>query len=97
MKTHGRFSEIDPHRCIAKTWLLPGSCGLIFHAHCRILYTSRSSFSPCKVIPAWQRSLPSETQQRIEQLSLVQLETLGLDLLDFKGLTDLHNWLAHNQ
>jgi Domain of unknown function (DUF4351) len=42
-------------------------------------------------------SLPNETQQRVDQLSLTQLETLSLDLLGFTGLTDLQDWLTQNQ
>jgi flagellar biosynthesis/type III secretory pathway protein FliH len=42
-------------------------------------------------------SLPNETEQRVAQLSLTQLETLSLDLLGFTGLTDLQDWLAQNQ
>ncbi len=33
-------------------------------------------------------------QQQIQELSLLQLETLGLDLLDFTDLNALHSWLA---
>jgi hypothetical protein len=42
-------------------------------------------------------SLPNETQQRVDQLSLTQLETLSLDLLGFADLTDLQDWLTQNQ
>jgi hypothetical protein len=42
-------------------------------------------------------SLPSETQQRVDQLSLTQLETLSLDLLGFTDLADLQSWLAQNR
>jgi Domain of unknown function (DUF4351) len=43
------------------------------------------------------KSLPSETQQQIGQLSLAQLETLSLDLLGFANVGDLQDWLSHNQ
>lgn len=42
-------------------------------------------------------SLPNETQEKIEQLSLTQLETLGEELLDFTDLAALQPWLAQNQ
>ncbi|MBC8123217.1 MAG: DUF4351 domain-containing protein [Gemmatimonadaceae bacterium] len=41
-------------------------------------------------------ALSSETQQRIEQLSLTQLETLGEELLDFADLADLEQWFVLN-
>jgi flagellar biosynthesis/type III secretory pathway protein FliH len=42
------------------------------------------------------KSLSSETQQQIGQLSLEQLETLSLDLLNFAGVADLQQWLDQN-
>ncbi len=42
------------------------------------------------------KSLSSETQQQIGQLSLTQLETLSLDLLGFTDLADLQQWLVQN-
>lgn len=41
--------------------------------------------------------LLNETQQSVEQLSLVQLETLGVDLLDFVDVAALQHWLAQNR
>ncbi|BAY26870.1 hypothetical protein NIES2100_66860 [Calothrix sp. NIES-2100] len=41
--------------------------------------------------------LPQEVQQRIQSLSLEQLETLGEALLDFSAIADLLNWLQANQ
>jgi hypothetical protein len=37
--------------------------------------------------------LPAPWQNRVEQLSLEQLENLGMALLDFKSLPDLETWL----
>jgi Domain of unknown function (DUF4351) len=33
----------------------------------------------------------------LDQLSLIQLETLAVDLLGFTDLADLQSWLAQNQ
>jgi predicted transposase YdaD len=41
--------------------------------------------------------LSPEVQQRIESLSLNQLEALGEALLDFTAMKDLLNWLQANQ
>ncbi|MEH2182400.1 DUF4351 domain-containing protein [Nostoc sp.] len=41
--------------------------------------------------------LPQEVQQRIQTLSLEQLEALGETLLDFSAIADLLNWLEANQ
>lgn len=41
--------------------------------------------------------LSSELQERIQSLSLNQLETLGEALLDFTAMEDLLNWLQTNQ
>lgn len=41
-------------------------------------------------------SLSPELQQRIQQLSVEQLEELGEELLDFTSVDNLTNWL-HNQ
>ena len=38
--------------------------------------------------------LPQEVRQRIETLSLEQLENLGEALLDFQGMTDLEAWFS---
>ncbi|MBW4619673.1 MAG: DUF2887 domain-containing protein [Cyanosarcina radialis HA8281-LM2] len=38
--------------------------------------------------------LPQEVRQRVESLSLEQLENLGEALLDFTSMTDLDAWLA---
>ncbi|MBW4619677.1 MAG: Rpn family recombination-promoting nuclease/putative transposase [Cyanosarcina radialis HA8281-LM2] len=38
--------------------------------------------------------LPPEVRQRVESLSLEQLENLGEALLDFTSMTDLDAWLA---
>ena len=35
-----------------------------------------------------------ELQSQVQALSLVQLESLGVDLLDFTSLSDLEDWLA---
>jgi flagellar biosynthesis/type III secretory pathway protein FliH len=43
------------------------------------------------------KSLSSETQQQIGQLSLTQLETLSVEFLDFAGVADLQHWLTQNQ
>jgi Domain of unknown function (DUF4351) len=43
------------------------------------------------------KSLSSETQQQIGQLSLTQLETLGVEFLDFADVAALHHWLTQNQ
>jgi hypothetical protein len=43
------------------------------------------------------KSLSSETQKQIAQLSLAQLETLSLDFLDFADVADLQHWLTQNQ
>ncbi len=40
--------------------------------------------------------LPQEVQERIQSLSLEQLEALGEALLDFTGLEDLLSWLEEN-
>jgi predicted transposase YdaD len=37
--------------------------------------------------------LPNALQAQVQQLPLVQLETLGKMLLDFQSLTDLEAWL----
>ncbi len=37
--------------------------------------------------------LPQDVRQRIETLSLSQLENLGEALLDFQGMADLQVWL----
>ena len=41
--------------------------------------------------------LSPELQQRIQSLSLNQLETLGEALLDFTAMEDLLHWLQANQ
>ncbi|KAB8317546.1 DUF4351 domain-containing protein [Tolypothrix campylonemoides VB511288] len=41
--------------------------------------------------------LPQEARERIQTLSLEQLEALGEALLDFTAIEDLLNWLAANQ
>ncbi|NJM74024.1 MAG: DUF4351 domain-containing protein [Scytonema sp. RU_4_4] len=38
--------------------------------------------------------LPQQVRQRVESLSLEQLENLGEALLDFTSMTDLDAWLA---
>jgi predicted transposase YdaD len=38
--------------------------------------------------------LPQEVRQRIETLSLEQLENLGEALLDFQGMADLEAWFS---
>jgi flagellar biosynthesis/type III secretory pathway protein FliH len=43
------------------------------------------------------KSLSSETQQQIAQLSLAQLEKLGVEFLDFVNVGDLQDWLDQNQ
>jgi Domain of unknown function (DUF4351) len=43
------------------------------------------------------KSLSSEMQQQIDQLSLGQLETLGVDFLDFADVAALQHWLTQNQ
>jgi hypothetical protein len=42
------------------------------------------------------KSLSSETQQQISQLSLAQLETLSVEFLDFANVGDLQDWLTQN-
>ncbi len=42
-------------------------------------------------------ALDEALQQHIQELSVSQLETLGLDLLDFTDLNALHSWLATNR
>ena len=37
--------------------------------------------------------LPQQTRQRVENLSLEQLENLGEALLDFSSMADLQTWL----
>jgi hypothetical protein len=37
--------------------------------------------------------LPQEARDRVETLSLEQLENLGEALLDFQAITDLLSWL----
>lgn len=37
--------------------------------------------------------LPAELRSQVEQLSIVQLESLGEALLDFEQLSDLMTWL----
>lgn len=39
--------------------------------------------------------LPSSIAEQLEQLSIVQLESLGEALLEFSSLTDLETWLEH--
>lgn len=41
--------------------------------------------------------LSPELQERIQSLSLNQLETLGEALLDFTAMEDLLNWLQTNK
>lgn len=41
--------------------------------------------------------LSPEVQQRIQSLTLSQLEALGEALLDFTARSDLLNWLQSNQ
>lgn len=41
--------------------------------------------------------LPQEVRERIQTLSLEQLESLGEALLDFTAIEDLLNWLSANQ
>ncbi|MGK7942512.1 MAG: DUF4351 domain-containing protein [Crocosphaera sp.] len=41
--------------------------------------------------------LSPEVYQKIENLSLEQLENLGEALLDFSSMTDLENWLDENR
>jgi len=41
--------------------------------------------------------LPQEFRERIQTLSLEQLEALGEALLDFTAIEDLLNWLEVNQ
>jgi Domain of unknown function (DUF4351) len=41
--------------------------------------------------------LPVELRSQVEQLSLGQLESLSEALLDFSELTDLVNWLNHQE
>ncbi|MEH2270031.1 MAG: DUF4351 domain-containing protein, partial [Nostoc sp.] len=41
--------------------------------------------------------LSPELQERIQSLSLNQLENLGEALLDFTAMEDLFNWLQTNQ
>ena len=38
----------------------------------------------------------SEVRQKVENLSLEQLENLGEALLDFSSMTNLENWLEEN-
>ncbi|BAZ05790.1 DUF4351 domain-containing protein [Calothrix sp. NIES-3974] len=39
-------------------------------------------------------TLTPQLQERIQRLSVSQLEDLGEALLDFNAITDLENWLA---
>ncbi|ODG99507.1 hypothetical protein A4S05_04440 [Nostoc sp. KVJ20] len=41
--------------------------------------------------------LSPELQERIQSLSLNQLENIGESLLDFTAMEDLFNWLQTNQ
>ncbi|UBF26517.1 Rpn family recombination-promoting nuclease/putative transposase [Kovacikia minuta CCNUW1] len=41
--------------------------------------------------------LSQQVQSQVEALSIIQLETLGEALLDFRELTDLDDWLQENQ
>ncbi len=41
--------------------------------------------------------LSPEVRDRIQSLSLIQLEALGEALLDFTTIADLLNWLQANQ
>lgn len=41
--------------------------------------------------------LPEAVKERIQSLSLEQLEALGEALLDFSAIADLLNWLQANQ
>lgn len=43
------------------------------------------------------RELSPQLQERIQSLSLNQLENLGEALLDFNAMEDLLNWLQTNQ
>lgn len=43
------------------------------------------------------RELSPEVQERIQSLSVNQLEALGEALLDFTAMEDLLNWLQANQ
>jgi hypothetical protein len=38
--------------------------------------------------------LPPDVRQRVETLSLEQLENLGEALLDFSSMADLQSWLG---
>ncbi len=42
-------------------------------------------------------NLPIDVQDRVQSLSLEQLEALGEALLDFTAIADLLNWLQANQ
>ena len=44
-------------------------------------------------LPRRVGELPQELRQRVETLSLSQLENLGVALLDFQGMDDLQLWL----
>ena len=44
-------------------------------------------------LPRLVGELPQELRQRVETLSLSQLENLGVALLDFQGMDDLQAWL----
>jgi len=41
--------------------------------------------------------LPDEVADRIRKLPLPQAEALGEELLDFRSLADLQNWLDRHQ
>ncbi len=47
-----------------------------------------------RLLPRKVATVPPEFQQRIQQLSLTQLEDLAEDLLDFSDVADLAAWLA---
>jgi Domain of unknown function (DUF4351) len=40
--------------------------------------------------------LTPDMQQKIQSLSLAQIEALGEELLDFTGVDDLVGWLSEN-
>ena len=44
-------------------------------------------------LPRRVGELPQQVRQRVETLSLEQLENLGVALLDFQGMDDLQVWL----
>lgn len=45
------------------------------------------------LLPRKVGNITPELQQRLEKLSLVQLEDLAVSLLDFSNIADLENWL----